>query len=135
MLFSRTTRRLLLVAFVIGLSSLAIGQAQFAGKWQTKKSSTTWKHSITVNVAVNEDKVRGTVVLVNPDASEIESEILNVELHNDTLGFETKDRDATFHWRLTLEKSVRKGQLHGSIGEMLIDEKVLKSPAGIGWIS
>jgi hypothetical protein len=122
-----TTRSRLLVVVLAGFSSLAIGQAQFAGKWQTKKSSTTGKHSITVNIVMNEGKASGAVVLVNPDASKIEQAIFDVELHNDTLEFETKDRDTTFHWRLTLEKGDRRGRLHGSIGEMLIDEKVVKN--------
>lgn len=106
---------------------MAIAQSQFAGKWQTKKSSATGKHSITVNIAVNDGKASGTVVLVNPDASEIESKMLNVQLRNDTLEFEMKVENDTFCWRLTLERA-RTGRLHGTIGEMLIDEKVVKSP-------
>ncbi len=126
MLLLRTTRGLLLIAFLISLSSLAIGQALFAGEWRTKRNSVTGKHSITVNIAVNEGKVRGTVVLANPDASENESEMLNVGQRGNTLEFETKDK-STFRWRLTLEKG-SEGRLSGSIGEMLIDENVVKSP-------
>ena len=128
MLGLKTTGSLLQIAFLTGLSSLAIGQAQFAGKWQTKKSSLTGKHSITVNIALKEGKASGTVILVNPpDGSEIQSEMLNVERSGNTLDFETKDRNDTFHWRLTVEGDRRRGRLYGSIGEMLIDEKVLKN--------
>jgi hypothetical protein len=126
MLFLRSTRILRLVAFLAVVSHLALGQSQFAGRWQTKKSAVTGKHSITVNVTVNDDNASGTVVLVNPDGSEIESLILNVELHGDSLEFETKIKNDTFNWRLTLEKDARRGRLHGSIGEMLIDEEVVK---------
>ena len=127
MLLLRTTRRLLPIAFLIGFSSLAVAQAEFAGKWQTKKSSVTGKHSISVNVAVNDGKVSGTVVLVNPDGSEVESSMHNVELRHDTFEFETKEGNDTFHWRLILEKGGRRGRLQGSVGEMLIDEKVAKN--------
>jgi hypothetical protein len=53
--------------------------------------------------------------------------MLSVELHGDTLEFETKDGNDAFHWRLTLEKDAQTGRLQGSIGEMLIDEKVVKN--------
>jgi hypothetical protein len=106
---------------------VAVGQAQFACKWQTRKSSVTGKHSITVNVTVNEGKASGTVLLVNPEASVIESKMLSVELHGDTLEFETKAGNDAFPWWLALEKDGRRGRLYGSIREMLIDEKVAKN--------
>jgi len=122
----RILRSLSLLAILLSLSSLAIAQAQFAGKWQTRISPATGKHSITLNIAVNEDKVGGTVILVNPDRSEIESDIFNAELRGETLEFETKVNKATFDWRLTLKKGNSKGSLHGSFGEMVIDEDVVK---------
>jgi len=127
MLLLKRSRSLLLIAFLVGLSSLAIGQTQFAGKWHTKKSSVTGKHSITVNVVVHDGKASGEVVLVNPpDGNEIHSDMLNADPRGDTLEFETKLNNDTFYWRLTLEEGNRRGLLHGSIREMLIDEKVLK---------
>ncbi|MFZ1916243.1 MAG: hypothetical protein WAU58_01625 [Terriglobales bacterium] len=53
--------------------------------------------------------------------------MLNVLQRGSALVFETKDKSDTVHWRLTPEKG-SEGRLHGSIGEMLIDEKVVKSP-------
>jgi hypothetical protein len=119
-------RSLNLLAILMGLSSLAVAQAQFAGKWQTRISSATGKHSITLNIVVNEDKVGGTLILINPDRSEIESGILNAELRGDTLEFGTKVTQDTFDWRLTLKKGNKKGSLHGSFREMVIDEDVVK---------
>jgi hypothetical protein len=101
-------------------------QLQFAGSWHTRISSATGKHSITVNIIVNEGTFGGSVVLVNPDGSEIESEIFNIKLSGQILEFETKLRNDVFDWRLTLQKGNKKGLLHGSIGEMVVDEQVVK---------
>jgi hypothetical protein len=49
-----------------------------------------------LNIVVNEDKVGGTLILINPDRSEIESGILNAELRGDTLEFGTKVTQDTF---------------------------------------
>lgn len=109
------------------LSSLAFAQAQFAGKWQTKISPATGKHLFTVNLEVRDKKVTGTVVLVDPvDGNEIESDIFNAEQNTGALEFETKVRQGTFHWRLTLAKGNREGLLHGNVGELVIDERVVK---------
>jgi len=51
--------------------------------------------------------------------------ISNSQKNGNALEFETKDRDATFYWRLTLVGK-RKGLLHGTMREMLIDERVKK---------
>ena len=96
----------------------------FVGKWQTRISPVTRKHSITVNIIADGGRLSGTVVLVNPDSSEIEEPILNPKVSGTTLRFET-DAKGTFYWRLSLMKGSR-GLLHGSIGEMLIDEPVIK---------
>jgi len=113
-----------LVALIL-LPTLGFGQSQFAGKWQTKTSTVTGKHSITVNIAVTDGKVGGTVVLVDPDGSEIEMRAVNPRLNEDALQFETALRDDTFYWRLRL-RSKTKAFLHGSMHEMLIDERVTK---------
>ena len=101
-------------------------QSQFAGKWQTKSSPVTGQHAFIINIVVNEGKFGGTVVLGNPDGSEIEAEIINPELSENALEFQTKIRNDTFDWRLTLKKGNREGLLHGSIREMVIDERVVK---------
>jgi hypothetical protein len=108
------------------LTFSAASQAQFAGKWQSKISPVTGKHSITVNIVVNEGKFSGTVILVSPDASEIESEVSNAKLRGENLEFETKFGNGVFDWRLTLQKGNGEGLLHGSIGEMVIDERVVR---------
>jgi hypothetical protein len=40
--------------------------------------------------------------------------------------FETHDKNETFYWSLTVQKSRNRGLPHGSCGEMLIDERVRK---------
>jgi hypothetical protein len=44
----------------------------FAGKWHTRTSQVAHRPGITVNIMEREQSLSGTVVLVNPDASEIE---------------------------------------------------------------
>jgi hypothetical protein len=63
------------------------------------------------------------VVLVNPNSSEIELPILNLKVTENVIEFETHDKNGTFYWRLTVQNPNR-GLLHGSCGEMLIDERV-----------
>jgi hypothetical protein len=123
----KTVSGLNLLAVLLCFSVVAPAESQFAGKWQTKISPATGKHSITLNIVVNEGKIGGTVVLVNPpDRSELESPILNPELSGTTLKFETNHKNDKFSWQLTLKKDSREGLLHGSLGEMLIDERVVK---------
>ena len=91
MLLLRKILRLLLIALMC-VSSFAVGQEQFAGKWQARKCPLTHKHCITMSIAVSAGKVSGNVVLVStPDGSEIQSEMSNVDLHGDTLEFDTTD--------------------------------------------
>jgi len=96
----------------------------FAGKWHTRTSQVTHKSGITVNIMEREQRLSGTVVLVNPDASEIELPILNVTINGYLIEFETHDKNDTFHWSLTLKKNRDRALLHGSCREMLIDEPV-----------
>lgn len=111
------------------LSASALAQREFAGKWQTKISPTTGKHSITVNIVVKEGKIGGTVVVVNPpDGTEIEWPIVNPELSGRTLKFETSPKKGEFTWKLTLKAGGREGVLRGITGHMLIDERVVKGP-------
>ncbi len=65
------------------------------------------------------------MILVDPAGLEIESDVTNAELSGETLEFITKVHDDTFDWRLTL-KDKRHGLLHGSTGEMVIDDQVSK---------
>ena len=122
----RTMHSFTLLVLVVGLSSFSVAQQQFVGKWQTKVSPATGKHLFTLNIEVKGGKIGGTIVLVDPvDGSEIPSGILNAELSGETLEFESKVRNDTFNWRLTL-KGHKRGLLHGSMREMVIDEPVLK---------
>jgi hypothetical protein len=71
-------------------------------------------------------KLSGTVVLGNPDASEIELPILNAKASGNVVEFETSLKADTFYWSLTVKKPGDRGLLHGSCREMLIDESVVK---------
>jgi len=108
----------LLVALIL-LPTAVFAQSQFAGEWQARKGS------ITLNIAVTEGKAGGTVVIQGPGKGQLEMAISNSQKNGNALEFETKDRDATFYWRLTLVGK-RKGLLHGTMREMLIDERVKK---------
>jgi hypothetical protein len=131
----RTTINLSFLAAVICFSIVALAQSQFAGKWQTKTSRVTGKPTITVNIVESQNKLSGTVILVNPDRSDMEMPILSSELKGETLEFETNLQGTTFDWRLRLKKGSQEAVLHGSDrrpskggqgGEMVIDEDVVK---------
>ncbi len=78
-----------------------------------------------VNIVDSQGKLTGTVVFLRPLSYRLEMTISNPQKNGNDLEFETKDRDAPFYWRLTLVGR-RKGLLHGSMREMLIDERVKK---------
>jgi hypothetical protein len=63
-----------IIAVMLFAATFAIGmpQSPFVGKWQTRVSRVTRKSAITVNLVEQERRLGGTVVLVNPDASEIQ---------------------------------------------------------------
>ncbi len=131
----RTVSSLSVLAVVICFSFVALAQSQFVGKWQTKTSQVTGKPTITVNVVESENKLSGTIILVNPDRSEMTMPMLSPELKGETLEFETSLQGTPFDWRLTLKKGSREALLHGSDrrpskggqgGEMVIDEDVVK---------
>jgi hypothetical protein len=71
-------------------------------------------------------RLGGAVVLVNPDASEIKLPILNLKISENVMEFETRDKNDIFNWSLTLRRDPERGLLHGSSGEMLVDEPVRK---------
>src|SRR5580658_9033631 len=110
----RTAINLSLLAAMICFSVVALAESEFAGKWQTKTSRVTGKPTVTVNIIETESKLSGTVVLVNPDRSEMEMPILRSELKGDALEFETSLQGTPFDWRLTLKKGGREAVLHGS---------------------
>jgi hypothetical protein len=81
-------------------ATLATGaaQSQFAGKCQTRMSRVTKKPAITVNIVEQEQKLGGTVVLVNPpDGSEIEVPILNAKALGNVIEFGTLVNAARFY--------------------------------------
>jgi hypothetical protein len=69
----------------------------------------------------------GSVVLVNPDASEIKLPMLNLKITENVMDFETHGNGFCY-WSLTLQRNNKRGLLHGSCGEMLVDEPVWKRP-------
>ena len=117
-----------IIAAILLDATFAIGmpQSPFVGKWQTRFSRVTHKSAITVNIVEQEQRLSGTVVLVNPDASEIQLPIANVKVTENVIEFATHDKNDTFYWSLTLQKNRNRGLLHGSCREMLIDERVRK---------
>jgi hypothetical protein len=52
--------------------------------------------------------------------------VANVKVTENVIEFETHDKNVTFYWSLTVQKSRNRGLLHGSCREMLIDERVRK---------
>ena len=64
--------RFRIIAAILLVATSAIGMpVPFVGKWQTRVSRVTHKAAITVNIVEQEQRLGGTVVLDNPDASEI----------------------------------------------------------------
>ena len=110
------------------LSVSALAQSDFAGKWEARIIPKTGKHSITVIIVVEGEKISGQVTLRDTYGTEIESPLLNPELDGRTLKFESKQDDATFSWKLTLKKEGGEGFLEGSMGHMGIEERVVKNP-------
>jgi hypothetical protein len=114
---------------VIGLRvwSTETPESQFAGNWQTKISPVTEKHWVSLNISVIEGIAGGTVVLVNPDGTEITSPILDPALNGETLTFKTTfENGTTFSWHLSLKKDGVEGILHGSAGKIVTEEPVFK---------
>jgi hypothetical protein len=120
--------RFLRVAFILLAAKFTIGGAPslFVGKWQTRVSSVTHKSTITVNIVEKEQTLSGTVVLVNPDANEMQLPFANVKVMQNVIEFETHDNNSAFYWRLAVQNNRTRGLLHGSCREMLIDEWVRK---------
>jgi hypothetical protein len=117
-----------IIAAILLAATFAIrnAAAPFIGKWQTPVSRVTHKSAITVNIVEQEQRLGGTVVLVNPDASDIQLPIANVKVTENVIEFETHDQNDTFYWSLTVQKNRNRGLLHGRCREMLIEERVRK---------
>jgi hypothetical protein len=118
------------LAPVILLTTLALGmpQSAFVGKWQTHTSRVTNKPAITVIIVELNQRLGGAVVLVNPDASEIKLAIVNLNIKENVMELETRDKNDIFYWSLALRRNPDRGLLHGRSGEMLVDEPVRKQP-------
>ena len=111
-------RRAFLITLILVLPTLLFGQSQFVGKWQNKRGR------ITGSVVVETDRIGGMVIFADFRGN-LEMPISNARQTGKTLAFETKDRDDTFYWRLTLYRKTR-GRLEGRMREMLFDERVKK---------
>jgi VWFA-related protein len=103
--------------------------SEFAGVWRSKISPATGKHSVTLNLSVSGGIAGGTVTLVNPDGLEIRSAILSPVISGRTVTFQTTfENGTTYSWRMTLKKNGDAAALHGSVGEMVVQEAVFKQP-------
>jgi hypothetical protein len=111
-------RRSFILALIL-LPGAVFAQSPFAGRWQTRKNA------ITVDIAFTEGEVSGTVVFLDPQKYRWEMAASNFHESGNALEFETNDKLDTWRWRLTVA-SKTKGLLHGSVREMLIDERVRK---------
>ncbi len=116
------------IALIAILSLCSLAQSQFVGSWQTKISPATGKHLFTFTISHSDGAITGTMILVDPvNGSETTSEISDAKSSAQTLTFTTKVRNDTFDWQLAVKKGSRGGLLHGSMREMVIDERVFKS--------
>jgi hypothetical protein len=122
--------RLFSAPVILLATTLALGmpQSAFVGKWQTPTSRVTNKPAITVIIVELNQRLGGAVVLVNPDTSEIKLPIVNLNIKESVMEFETRDKNDIFYWSLTLRRNSDRGLLHGIGGEMLVDEPVRKQP-------
>jgi len=137
-------KRRTLFTFLVSLLLLsAAASAQldrFVGTWELRKSPTTGKVDLTVNIVQSGDTISGTVTSLNPDGTTqqwpiahtefkgttlTKSLIFHTQFKGTTLDFQTLDHDAIMHWSLTLTNG-RSGFLRGDQGELLIEEKVRK---------
>ena len=118
------------IALVILLSTtLALGMppSVFVGMWQTRTSRGTIRPAITVVIVELQQRLGGAVVLADSHAGERKLPILNVEINENVVEFETPDQTGTCYWSLTLQQNHARGRLRGRCGEMLgVDEPVRK---------
>ena len=113
---------------------------RFLGTWEIRKSPTTGRANLTVNIIQGVDSVGGTVTFLNPDGTTTQWPISHTEFkgstlmhslisHTDfkgsTLDFQTGDHDAAMHWSLTVTDP-RSGVLRGDEHALLIEERVKK---------
>lgn len=107
----------------------------FLGKWETGVNPMSGKSAITVSI---EDKeLNGSVVVMNPDGTEMQLKFINPKLLNPkTLRFRTEDHGTVMEWHLFLKKNImeallrgsdrRPGKFGSSNGELLIEENLTK---------
>ena len=98
---------------------------RFVGTWEIRKSPTTGRINLTVNIVQADDTVSGTVMFINPDGTTTELPISHPEFKGTALDFQTQDRDVIMHWSLTIGNA-RGGILRGNEHELLIEEEVKK---------
>jgi hypothetical protein len=113
---------------------------RFFGTWEIRKSPTTGRVNLTVNIVQGADTISGTVKFINPNGTttqwpithtefrgitQTRSLVFNSEFKGPRLDFQTLDHDAIMYWSLTLTNTTR-GFLRGDEHELLIEEKVKK---------
>jgi hypothetical protein len=121
-------KRLTQFAVLVSVLLLSRGFAQterFLGTWETRRSSTTGRINLTVNIVQADGEVRGNITFVNPDRTTMQWPITNSEIKGTALDFETLDHDTAMHWSLVLTNR-RTGVLRGGGHELLVEEKVRK---------
>jgi VWFA-related protein len=101
----------------------------FAGVWQSRVSPIAGKPSVTINISVSEGVAGGLVTLVNADGTEIRAPIVNAVIYGERLVFgSTFENGTTYSWRMSLKKNGEEATLHGSVGEVVVEEAVFKQP-------
>jgi hypothetical protein len=95
---------LVVVSVVIGSATTLLAQSQFDGRWETKQSRSTGKHSITVNIKSENGTITGSMVLINPDGSEMEWPIENASMDGKTILFRTEDNKANLDWQIETQR-------------------------------
>lgn len=109
---------LLLVRGVM-VSSLGVSVAyaqSMAGTWESKAITRSGKPTITVIIDESAENVKGKVILVNRNGSEIKMAILNAKVSGGVLKFQTKG-PSSFDWHITFAKDPQLAFLRLSFAE------------------
>jgi hypothetical protein len=115
------------VALIFLGVSCSAQQGLFVGKWQTRINRAIEISAIEVDIVEDTAILEGTIKIANPNLTQFQLMLLNPEVHENSLTFQTNDSKGWIcHWKLTLRKNKKKGLLTAGCGEMLIEEKVSK---------
>ena len=137
----RTPERFRSLGLFTCILAVNLAHAQFAGNWQTPPVPATGRPIYTVRILESDGKISGALIQVFPNGSAEERPVLDPDVKDGTLLFQTEGRDGSyFFWRLTPRKNTHRGTLHGvegptsagqRSGEMVIDFAVTNHPPRI----